>query len=797
MASTWSQHRIKCADYALIHKNVLYKKNKKTAFVQVGELMPKYSKLFPGVTVLKEHFLCRKCHVRYQNMIDKPSSDEPTESQVSTQEFSDNDRAFEDVNQELLEINRSAQVLGVSPVKKPYLVKEVPLTYITRKQQQISEAVKTDTTKKLSHIFRVDIPPQKDVNKSTACSTCALWVSNVTEALDRCSTYNDKVQILTLLPPTLSKTTICSAIPSVTKHMLDKARSTAREKGVYGKPDIYNGHPVKDEDIQLALSFFLDDRWDCTVQSPNKNDTVTIVQNGEKITKIKRYLTRSIKETYNLFIRQYPHSKLGRSKFYMLCPKEVMKQPPKNVCLCVYCENFKLCCVALKIITPGTDITLEIVMKKVKSLVTCRIDNEACLLQECGNCPGLQGLSIETLDLEFLGSDDEVLYAIWEGSRLIKKCVELEVFIEELAKWTLKAVTHQYIKRQQQHEIAGLKAKVHDRQNHLLIHCDFAENWSVVLPNPIQGYHWQNDQVSIFTAVTNQSDQTACFALVSDDTTHDTAHALFAIKAIIAYLKVQPEEITVISDGAAGHFKNRYQLYEISKSETPTEWIFSATGHGKGPCDGVGGLVKHYATKHNLSSGAVQTIQNATDFVNTVKKYTPAINLLKLEKVNVEDFRKDKLNQWKYISPVRGIQKSHIWSYNLQHLSISRIRNCGIRSVDFTQTEESEIPKVDLKNIHRGTFITCIYETEWWVAEVTAVCNEIQEVTVNFMLPHGPASGYRFPEGMQAFHSCSVPARNILCVVDVPFPAGGSARLHRITPRDTERTEQLFSARCS
>lgn len=32
------------------------------------------------------------------------------------------------------------------------------------------------------------------------------------------------------------------------------------------------------------------------------------------------------------------------------------------------------------------------------------------------------------------------------------------------------------------------------------------------------------------------------------------------------------------------------------------EWIYIATGHGKGPCDGVGGLLKHLATKYNLSN---------------------------------------------------------------------------------------------------------------------------------------------------------------------------------------------------
>lgn len=74
------------------------------------------------------------------------------------------------------------------------------------------------------------------------------------------------------------------------------------------------------------------------------------------------------------------------------------------------------------------------------------------------------------------------------------------------------------------------------------------------------------------------------------------------------------EEITNISDGAASHFKNRYQFNEMSKSSKKRNWIFSATGHGKGSCDGIGGLVKHYATDHNLRKTHMEAIDNAETF---------------------------------------------------------------------------------------------------------------------------------------------------------------------------------------
>lgn len=176
-----------------------------------------------------------------------------------------------------------------------------------------------------------------------------------------------------------------------------------------------------------------------------------------------------------------------------------------------------------------------------------------------------------------------------------------DTFIDVLGKWTVKATTHQHMKKLQQYT-AEVKARVEVEQLCFMLHCDFAENWSVILPQEVQGYHWSNDQISIFTGVTYFQNKTTSVAVISDDRGHDSAHALLAIRKIQQQLQSQPEKIIIISDGAPIHFKNRYQLFEVSKSLVPMEWVYSATGHGKGPCDGVGGLLKHHATKQSFQT---------------------------------------------------------------------------------------------------------------------------------------------------------------------------------------------------
>ena len=102
------------------------------------------------------------------------------------------------------------------------------------------------------------------------------------------------------------------------------------------------------------------------------------------------------------------------------------------------------------------------------------------------------------------------------------------------------------------------------------------------------------------------------------------------------------KKITIVSDGAASYFKYRFQLFELTRAPYDIKWFFSATGHGNGAVDGVGGLIKHYATSRNLREPHEKSIQNVNDFVEHVKKYANAIKIIRLQDVDVEEFRKVK-----------------------------------------------------------------------------------------------------------------------------------------------------------
>ena len=101
----------------------------------------------------------------------------------------------------------------------------------------------------------------------------------------------------------------------------------------------------------------------------------------------------------------------------------------------------------------------------------------------------------------------------------------------------MKVSTHVYIKNIQRKAIKAERENAKKDLYHLVLQIDIAENWAVIHNKAVQGNHWVNDKISIFTAVSYQGDSTQSFTVISDDRKHDSAYALLAVKTIITYLK--------------------------------------------------------------------------------------------------------------------------------------------------------------------------------------------------------------------------------------------------------------------
>ena len=135
---------------------------------------------------------------------------------------------------------------------------------------------------------------------------------------------------------------------------------------------------------------------------------------------------------------------------------------------------------------------------------------------------------------------------------------------------------------------------------------DFSENYAFILQDAAQGFHWNNSQATLhpFVAYFIDSGELChlSYVIISDCLHHDTIAAYLFQKCFIAFLKnflpqrLNPKRIIYFSDGAASQYKNRKNFLDLCLHRDDfgisAEWHFSATSHGKGACDGLGGTVK-------------------------------------------------------------------------------------------------------------------------------------------------------------------------------------------------------------
>ncbi|KAH9384436.1 hypothetical protein HPB48_026443 [Haemaphysalis longicornis] len=91
-----------------------------------------------------------------------------------------------------------------------------------------------------------------------------------------------------------------------------------------------------------------------------------------------------------------------------------------------------------------------------------------------------------------------------------------------------------------------------------------------------------------------------------------------------------------------------------------TQLIFSATGHGKNACEGVGVMVKHQATLYNLREPLRNAIQTAKDMVTALSEKIKGVHFIYLEGNKVSSYRKKK-EEWRTVRAFPGIQSWHVW----------------------------------------------------------------------------------------------------------------------------------------
>lgn len=228
---------------------------------------------------------------------------------------------------------------------------------------------------------------------------------------------------------------------------------------------------------------------------------------------------------------------------------------------------------------------------------------------------------------------------------LISETCSAEKFAEVFANQAKALLQHSFIAKQQSSFHRFRRENL--ANDECMAICDFAENYAFVIQDAAPGFHWNNNQATVYPVVLyykcNGILNHKSLVIISDCLQHD-AVTVWALSEYINDLakSLVPDlsKIIYFSDGAPQQFKNYKNFVNIYFHQfdfhVSAEWHFFPTAHGKGPCDGIGGTVKRLATRASLQRLINHPILEPIDLFNWAN--TPG----RLPSITVKYWEKEK-----------------------------------------------------------------------------------------------------------------------------------------------------------
>ena len=315
---------------------------------------------------------------------------------------------------------------------------------------------------------------------------------------------------------------------------------------------------------------------------------------------------------------------------------------------------------------------------------------------------------------------------------------------------------HDFIAKQQAGYLQYLRSNLEPGM--VLVVADFAENYSFVVQDAAQSFHWNNLQATIHPFVCyyrrdmqDEAFEHTSFVIISECNIHDTVAVHLFQKMLIQFLSDKLghlKKICYFSDGCAAQYKNRKNFINLCLHEddfnVPAEWHFFATSHGKGPSDGIGGTIKRLAARASLQRPYDQQIitpRHLFEFADS-----------EIDKINCQFATIDQYNQEAELLKDRFEKARTIPGTRMLHSFIPVSKEVvTVRSFSSAPEERQERVTVtaetsDLSGSALSGYVTVAYDNHWWVACIKEYKPERHEVDVNFLHPHGPSPSYIFPD---------------------------------------------------
>jgi hypothetical protein len=132
------------------------------------------------------------------------------------------------------------------------------------------------------------------------------------------------------------------------------------------------------------------------------------------------------------------------------------------------------------------------------STMICIPPQTNCFFRDCSECPGPTSLENTLEDVFTENGNENITFKqliLRDRCELVTIVKSSKEFIESLLEKLLLLLHHSFTATQQAMFLKELKCNLQSRE--FVVLCDFAENYSFVLQDEAQGFHWNNAQATI------------------------------------------------------------------------------------------------------------------------------------------------------------------------------------------------------------------------------------------------------------------------------------------------------------
>ena len=368
-------------------------------------------------------------------------------------------------NERYTKLNSIAQMLNVT---LPPIYKLKP--YRESYRPAAEESVRRDILNAVDELF---------LSEHTIYEDQTIILDNIKTALaDENLTNQERFRLIRLLPSGWSANKVASTLDVLpyTVYQAKKAPAENLDKRPVGN------QPLTDEIKKKVIDFYLSSEISRTF--PGKKDTISVKHPDKKRANIqKQLLLYTLEEIHDMFRAKNPDLPIGLTSFKSLRPKQCVfsgDSAAHNVCVCVYHENVKFCIKALHSIFTEYE-TWTMLQQELMRLAKCDNPSEACELQTCTNCDSrrmIEYVATKLDDLKIAGVSHKMWITTPNYIR-IDVSSEVDTFLEYLKSQIESFIVHDYKVRKQNEFVEKTKRSLVSGEE-VLIHCDFAENYTCI-----------------------------------------------------------------------------------------------------------------------------------------------------------------------------------------------------------------------------------------------------------------------------------------------------------------------------